>query len=223
MIIICTIREFITTWATGVRDPKSGVAHYHGILEAYYEWEVGWSFANKTNYRRGTSAPLANTCEFSPKNHTAEFIYVAYDPTGLFLEYACLFAKCFPRKIPLEHLNYESGGKDTAQIELEFSTIKYESSTINDIAIWYTQNSKILWNYLDFNPEQNGTGSTNRYYGSIGSDPNPNPRTYDYGNYTTNYKENMVTLERTKISSSVDAENVVHNKYDYNLKTYGKK
>ena len=170
------IREFIDTWATGVRDPRSGIAHYHGIISNYYE---------KAKNKFSNASGLADICDYGEENHTMEFIYTTYDPTGLYLEYACMFAKCFPRKVPKDHLNYESGNRGEAQLDLEFSATKYESSMINDIGIWYTQNSKILWNYLDFNPEQNGASSTNSKNGTIG-DTNIDVYTYNYGNYEPN-------------------------------------
>lgn len=140
------VREYLDTWVTGVRDIRSGIAHYHGAIES-------------------------GDIVYSEINHTAEFIYTTYDPTGLNPEYCCMFAHCFPRRVPKAHLNYETGNRDNVQMDLEFATTKYESPAINDIGVWYTLNSKIKWNYLDFDPEQNNTG----YMGTSGI------YTYDYG------------------------------------------
>ncbi len=154
------IREYLDTWVTGVRDPRSGIAHYHGLCEKYFNGDT------------------ANGLPYAEINHTAEFIYTTYDPTGLALEYACMFAHCFPRRVPKDHLNYESGNRDNVQMDIEFSTEKYESPAINDIGIWYTQNSKVNWNYLDFTPEYNsGNGQSGGYMG-VASD---NVGTYTYG------------------------------------------
>ena len=154
------IREYLDTWVTGVRDPRSGIAHYHGLIEKYF------------------NGNLAEGLPYGEINHTAEFIYTTYDPTGLALEYACMFAHCFPRRVPKDHLNYESGNRGEVQMDLEFSAEKYESPAINDIGIWYTQNSKVNWNYLDFTPEYSvGNGESNGYMG-IASD---NVSTYTYG------------------------------------------
>lgn len=155
------IREYIDTWVTGVRDPRSGIAHYHGLIEKYFNNPSG-----------GDGLPYAEI------NHTAEFIYTTYDPTGLALEYACMFAHCFPRRVPKDHLNYESGNRDNAQLDLEFAAEKYESPAINDIGIWYTQNSKVNWNYLDFTPEFNTAPGTSGGYMGQGND---NVGTYVYG------------------------------------------
>lgn len=154
------IREYLDTWVTGVRDIRSGIAHYHGLIEMAYN-------GNTTGMK------------YAEINHTAEFVYTTYDPTGLYIEYACMFAHCFPRRVPKDHLNYEAGNRDNVQMDLEFATTKYESPAINDIGIWYTQNSRIKWNYLDFDPEQEGTGYISTagnqaytyHYGATANDP----------------------------------------------------
>lgn len=142
------IREYLDTWVTGVRDIRSGIAHYHGAIE------------------RGDIV-------YSEINHTAEFVYTTYDPTGLTPEYCCMFAHCFPRRVPKNHLNYDTGNRDNAELELEFAATKYESPAVNDIGIWYTLNSRVPWNYLDFDPEITGKGYMNASAGSV--------YTYDYG------------------------------------------
>lgn len=120
------VREFLTTWMTGVRDPKSGVAHYHGFMD--------------------------ETCPYGEINHTAELIYFVTDPTLKKIEYACLLAHCFPTKVDKDHLNYESGSHDAAEMEIEFRCTKYESRYINDIAAFYLAADTIKYNYLDFDP-----------------------------------------------------------------------
>ena len=167
------IREYLDTWVTGVRDPRSGIAHYHGLIEKYFNCD-------------------ANGLPYGEINHTAEFIYTTYDPTGLALEYACMFAHCFPRRVPKDHLNYESGNRDNVQMDLEFAAEKYESPAINDIGIWYTQNSKVNWNYLDFTPEYNvEPGKSNGFMGKS----NDNVGVYAYGSGQGDYhtfRGNMV-------------------------------
>ena len=149
------VREYLDTWVTGVRDIRSGIAHYHGAIED-------------------------GSLKYAEINHTAEFVYTTYDPTGLTPEYCCLFAHCFPRRVPKSHLNYEAGNRDNVQMDIEFTTTKYESPAINDIGIWYTLNSKVRWNYLDFDSESQGTGylsSQGAYTYNYGS-ANPGPNVY---------------------------------------------
>lgn len=126
------VREFIETWVTGARDPRSGVAHYHGAV----------------------TTPTQDGIAYSEKNHTGEFIYVCLDPTAHYIEYACMLAHVFPSKVPKNHLNYTAGNRSEVSIDLEFKVTKYESKYINSIAAWYLANDTLKYNYLDFNPGQ---------------------------------------------------------------------
>ena len=74
------IREVIHTWINGTTDLLTGLSHYNGV-----------------------------DLEKKQSNQTAEFIYVATDNTGLGVEYACMFANCFPRGINTDVFNYQSG------------------------------------------------------------------------------------------------------------------
>lgn len=140
------VREFIETWITGTRDYRSGVAHYHGALNL-------------------TTDPV----KYSEKNHTAEFIYITLDPTGKTVEYCCMFAHAFPTKVPKSHLNYEKGNRDNVLMDLEFKVTKYESPAINQVGIWYLQNSIVQYNYLSFTPNITEANVKTR----ISTDPAP--------------------------------------------------
>ena len=135
------VREYIETWMTGVRDPRTGIAHYHGVIG-----------------QKGDDGVVIN---YQEKNHTAEFVYLSMDPTAKKIEYACLFAHAFPTKVPKSHLNYESGNRDRVQMDLDFNITKYESYAINNIAIGYMNASAITYNYLDFVPD---AGESKREY-----------------------------------------------------------
>lgn len=121
------VREFIETWVTGVRDIRSGIAHYHGGL-------------NKSNIRYGE------------KYHTAEFIYLNLDPTAQSIEYVAMFAHAFPTKVPKGHLNFEKGNRENVLMDLDFKVKKYESPAINTVGQYYLEASKIEYNYLRFTP-----------------------------------------------------------------------
>ena len=79
------VRDYLDLWITGVRDPRSGIAHYHGAI-------------------------ADGTCPYGETNHTAEFIYVTLDPTGQNAEYVCMFAHAFPTKV-LSGGDLHHGGK----------------------------------------------------------------------------------------------------------------
>ena len=128
------VREFLETWVTGVRDPRSGIAHYHGAIQN------------------------ANSA-YGEKYHTAEFIYYVLDPTAKQIEYACMFAHAFPKNIDKDHYNYESGNNGNVELTLDFSVTKYESNYINQIAQWYMFADAMDWNYLNFNPNASLSGN----------------------------------------------------------------
>lgn len=121
------VREFIETWVTGVRDIRSGIAHYHGGIGQ-------------------------NGVEYGEKFHTAEFVYFTLEPTAQVLEYSCLFAHCFPTKVPKGHLNFEKGNRENVLMDLDFKTKKYESPAINSVGWSYLAASKVEYNYLRFTP-----------------------------------------------------------------------
>ena len=127
----CT--EFLTTWITGVRDPRTGVAHYHGNV-------------------MGPMDDATEKIPYGEKNHTAEFIYFVTDPTGKFIEYACLLAHCFPEKVDRDQYNYDTNSHDATEIEVVLHCTKYESRYINDIAAYYLAIDTLKWSYLDFDP-----------------------------------------------------------------------
>lgn len=134
------IREFLSTWINGVRDQRSGVAHYHGHVE--------------------DPAHTGNDyMAYGEENHTMELVYYTTDATARRVEYACLFAHCFPTKVPKDHLNYESGSHDAVDVEVEFRCTPYESRYINDLATFFMAADTIKYNYLDFNPFHDTSGT----------------------------------------------------------------
>ena len=142
------IREYLDTWITGTRDPRSGIAHYHGVIA-----EKGADY-------------------YSEKNHSAEMIYVNLGPTAINIEYCAMFAHMFPTRVPKAHLNYEKGNRDNALLDVEFRTTKYESPAINNIGAWYIANSNVNYNYLDFDPNVTvkGKGYNNAYTYDYGTE-----------------------------------------------------
>lgn len=139
------IREFLDTWVTGTSDPRSGVAHYHGIMLKHGEVYPNAKVEN-------AAGATVSKVPYGEKYHTAEFIYYTLTPNMQDLEYGCMLAHCFPTKVPKSHLNYEAGVRDRVSIDIEMRTTKYESSYINQICEWYRQVDKIKFSYLDFNP-----------------------------------------------------------------------
>ena len=139
------VREFLETWVTGVRDPRSGVAHYHGMMLQHGE---EYPDAKTTN----AAGQNVSKVPYGEKFHTAEFIYYNTTPNMQDIEYGCMLAHAFPTKVPKAHLNYEKGVRDNVPMDIEMRVTKYESTYINQICEWYRQVDLIKYSYLDFDP-----------------------------------------------------------------------
>ena len=116
------IREVIHSWMNGTSDLLTGLAHYNG------------------------EPSLARI----QANQTAEFIYVATDNTGNAIEYACMFANCFPKTLKNDQFNYQSGEHNLVEYSIDFTCTKYESIQINKVAKELLKRYKILSNSLNF-------------------------------------------------------------------------
>lgn len=123
------LREYTDMWISGISDPFTGVAHYHGAMD------------------------LDPTIVHSQANHTMEAIYVQTDPTGRSngIEYACLLTNMMPKTVKKDQFNYESGSHPITQVDIPFTCVKYESPQINTIAKALIDKYAVLRNYLDFN------------------------------------------------------------------------
>lgn len=123
------IREVIHTWINGTTDLLTGFAHYNGVQKD----------SNGGKLQRIQA------------NQTAEFIYVSTDNTGQEIEYACLFANCFPRNIKNDQFNYTAGEHNLVEYNIEFTCTKYESLHINKVAQELIRRYRLLANSLNFN------------------------------------------------------------------------
>jgi hypothetical protein len=145
------IRELLHCWINGISDIQSGLAHYNGAI-------------------------ASGDVRYSQANHTAEFIYVVTDRTGMHVEYACQFANCMPKGYKNSQFNNGSAGDHAfVETEINFTATKYESIDINKKASILLQNNQILVNSLEFysgidtiDKDKNGSINTTRgkYYDS---------------------------------------------------------
>jgi hypothetical protein len=128
------VREYMDMWISGISDPHTGIATYHGAIEA-----------------------ATDPVEYSQANHTMEAIYVQTDPTGRStgIEYACMFANMMPKQVKKDHFNYEAGTHSLVQVDLPFTAVKYESPQINSVAKALIEKYSILRDYLNFDSGYN--------------------------------------------------------------------
>ena len=118
------VREYVDTWMTGISDPLTGLSHYHGVID--------------------------ETCTFKASNHIMESFYVCTDPTGIEIEYACMFSNQMPKTVAKQHFEYESGSHPAVRLDLDFTATRYESPQINEICSALLNKFRILRDYLNF-------------------------------------------------------------------------
>lgn len=126
------VREVIQYWINGMADIQTGLATYYQDTD-------------EVNNPDSPALPITMA------NQTAEFIYVVTDQTGRNVEYACMLANCWPKRIPLDHFNYQSATHDLVQLEIPFSCIRYMSPEINEKAKTLITKYNILMNTIGFN------------------------------------------------------------------------
>ena len=124
------MREVIMYWISGVSDIQTGLSTYHCD-----------GTANDVNY----NLPICQA------NQTAEFIYVVTDQSGKEIEYACLWANCFPKEIKLDHFNYDAGQHELVPMDISFTGTRYISPQINQKAKQLLVRYNALMNSLNFN------------------------------------------------------------------------
>lgn len=124
------MREVIQYWINGMADLQSGFSHYYCTGDP-----------SDPNY----NLPICQA------NQTAEFIYVTTDQSGKNVEYAALFANCFPTSVKLSHFDYDAGQHDLVPMDITFSCCRYMSPQINEKAKQLLTKYNVLMNSLNFN------------------------------------------------------------------------
>lgn len=182
------VREVIHTWINGMNDVLTGLTHYNGLA-------TGNPITADTD---------KDTVYASQHNQTAEFIYVATDNTGTEVEYACMFANCFPKAIKTDHFNYQSGSHELVEYTIDFAGTKYESIQINSVGKSLLDRYKILANSLNFysgikanDAVKLGNG---HYYDITDGQLKDRGRGSDGGLVTTNDKYFNTPLDETDIN-----------------------
>ena len=124
------VREVLQYWINGMADIQSGLATY---------------------YCDGTPSDVNYGLPICEANQTAEFIYVTTDQSGKNVEYACMYANCWPRTLPLDHFDTSAGDHNTVQLNIEFAATRYISPQINEKAKQLLVKYNALMNSIHFN------------------------------------------------------------------------
>ena len=180
------MREVTHAWVNGGVDLITGFTHFNGLI---------------------ASGEVA----FSQANQTAEFIYVVTDRTGMKVEYACMFANCFPKEIPTDHFNSDSPeDHNLVSFDLKFTTTKYEGYDVNEKAKALLKRYQIMTNSLEFY-----SGLENNGHDYLGSGKGYNPRngmldpltgnTLGAGTaYQTTYRTGINNPNQNETTQSID-------------------
>lgn len=120
-------------WVSGIRDPRTGIATY----------------------------PKEFGLEYHSSNHTGTLLYVVTRPDannfeGKNIEFAALWTHVQPKRINLEHFQYEQGSHDVSDLDQPFSGYMSFGPKVTDFAAGYVSGSN-KYQFLtesDFNIEQ---------------------------------------------------------------------
>lgn len=125
------IRELYEYWVTGIRDPETGLATYHGRLGQ------------------------ADCPYYSSRFHTGELLYIVTDPAGSLggeqsIEYACYYTNVMPTKVPQSHMEYNAGDHAAVEIDQEFKGVWHRSKRIDEIAKKLITKKKVLNDFMNY-------------------------------------------------------------------------
>lgn len=110
------IKNIYQYWASGIRDPETGIATY----------------------------PIDHGIDYAAANHTGELLYIVTRPDANSrtlhsdinnLEFAAYFTNVFPTRIPLAHFNYDQGDKSVVEIEIPLKCNMHISPQVDAYAL----------------------------------------------------------------------------------------
>lgn len=125
------VRELYEYWVTGIRDPETGLANYHGRLGE-------------------SDCPY-----YSSRFHTGELLYINTDPAGALggeqsIEFACYYTNVMPTKVPQSHLVYSSGDHSVVEIDQEFKGVWHRSKRVDELAKKMITKKKVLNSFMNY-------------------------------------------------------------------------
>lgn len=142
------IANVVKTWMNMISDINSGLSTYGGLISA----GMGSNgthvrlFAPSNTERDGTP--------YNEANHTAEFIYILTDRSGVQVESAWLLADCYPKTISQSVVSdMTPGTHDVVTYEIPWNCNVYQSPIITKIADDLLKEYIVVSNALNFNPQ----------------------------------------------------------------------
>lgn len=121
------VRKSLESWVTGMKDPDTGLSHYHGLI-------------------------ADGTLEYSARNHTCEILYVVLDPSHSKVEFAALITNAFPTKVPLSFYDYNQNDHGLTEIDIEFRGTLHIGKAVMELAQSYIEDIKNMPSYYNYAP-----------------------------------------------------------------------
>lgn len=121
-------------WASGIRDPETGVANY----------------------------PKDFSLEYAARNHTGELMYIVTRPdannkdNAHIIEFAAYYTNVMPTKIPLGHFNFTAGNQESPQIEMPFFAQRHVGEKVDLLAKTVIKNTYNFMTANDFKTSKFG-------------------------------------------------------------------
>lgn len=144
-----TLSRYSETYLRGIRDPRTLVKHYNGVLNLN-----GASTAEFT----GNFDPVNGIAKYNEKlvscqpgfeNEVFTFLYIVMDNTWLQIERAYLLCNCQLTKAPLGQLhNSEKGTIELQDIDLTFNSFVVTNANVNAAAAKYLKTIRSNYNLI---------------------------------------------------------------------------
>jgi hypothetical protein len=105
------VRSLFQYWASGIRDPETGLATYVNV----------------------------NDGQYGARHHTGELLYIqtrpdAHNVDNDNIEFAAIYTSVFPTKIALAQHNYSKGDHGQVEIDIPFKGNFHTSQAVEDLA-----------------------------------------------------------------------------------------
>ena len=102
------VSRLTEAWITGIRDPETGMAHYHG--------KIG-----------------DGSLSYKPSHHTGAIFNWSTDPSGSGIHRGSMNVNMFPLPVKMDHLNFSSGDHSVTEVSNQYTAVYHESSYITAI------------------------------------------------------------------------------------------
>ena len=159
-----TLSRYAETYLRGIRDPRTLVKHYNGVLDlngaSTASLDAAWD-STKNRIKTPGDSTLA-TCQPGFENEIFTFLYIVMDNTWLQPERAYLLCNSQLTKAPMGQLhNSEKGSIELQEIDLTFNTFVVTNANVNAAAAKYIKTIRENYNLISNDFDYKAQGSLN--------------------------------------------------------------